>query len=209
MDEVVPRFEFRIFAPSVERMEDRVRGLAECERVDESREVYLLSREESAWSRNLKIRDGVLDLKILMERKNALERWKPVGKERLPLSRHFVKGPLGPDLGVELLDASRSEFSLEELVREVINTHLRLAAAWVEKRRMRFRIDGCPVEIDEVRINGATVFSAAAESEDPEALEALVGKLGLAEEENVCYPRAIRRVMGIEPAPGQPWFQNE
>lgn len=207
MEEVVPRFEFRVFAPSLERVEGRLRGVAEVEEEVESSETYLVSRERNAWSRNVKIRGSALEMKLLIERRDGLERWKPVAKKPLPLSREFVGGPLGPDLGVDPLDARRASFSLVELVREVIGTHSRVAAAWVEKKRWKFRIDGCRVEFDEVKVNGAVLQTVAAESEDAGHLLRVIDRLELENSENVSYPRAVRRVMGIEAAPGQPWFE--
>ncbi|WP_353567978.1 hypothetical protein [Haloferula sargassicola] len=175
-------------------------------RQEESREAYLVGRDEAGWSRNVKIRDGALEVKMLVERREGLERWRPAGRQELPLSGEFVAGPLGPDLGVGPLEARQDAFSLEDLVRRVIGTHSQLAVAWVEKRREHFEIGGCAVEIDEVRINGASLISAAAESEDAERLLGVMRLLEMEGLENVNYPRAIRRVMGMEVSPGQPWF---
>lgn len=78
MDETVARFEFRTFAPHMGTTEQRVRALSPCDSISESREIYLLDCE-NALENNVKIRDGRLDLKRLVERRQGLERWKPAG----------------------------------------------------------------------------------------------------------------------------------
>ncbi len=81
---VVPRWEWRTFGESFGEADTHLAALAP-DRVQESDEVYLLSRASDA---SVKVRDGLMDVKRL-ERVNddGLEQWKPVMKASYPLAR--------------------------------------------------------------------------------------------------------------------------
>ena len=71
----MPRWEWRTFGDRFGEADSRFASLAP-DRVQESDEVYLLSRASDA---SVKVRDGLMDVKRL-ERTNddGLEQWKPV-----------------------------------------------------------------------------------------------------------------------------------
>ena len=64
VQEIVPRYEFRVFAQNFGLVEDKLRHLARFERYRESVEFYLLSR--AGGGDNTKIRDEKLDIKTLL-----------------------------------------------------------------------------------------------------------------------------------------------
>ena len=67
------------------------------------------------------------------------------------------------------------------------------------KCRFGFTINGCITEIAELLVNGAAIRTLAVESEDREAVLRTKEMLGLGEHENVNYPLAIKRIIGMEP----------
>ena len=196
MSEVTPRFEFRAFAQSFGRVEENIRALSDPPNINESSEIYLIAAD--AQNSNIKVRDGCLEIKELVDRRASLERWKPTGKAEFPVTRDFVKAHLLPGIPLEL---HRSTYSWIQFSEEVMLTSPSLRAAHVFKRRFRFVVDGCSTEVDELLVNGAAIRSAAVESEDADAVLAVMERVGLADYENVNYPRAIRRIMGLEQWP--------
>src|SRR5689334_15442495 len=81
MTPTVSRWEWRTFGRRFDELEDRL-GTASTD-VEESDELYLLSPT----GENVKVRAGVLDIKVLREVDSVgLQRWEPVVKESFPLS---------------------------------------------------------------------------------------------------------------------------
>ena len=115
MDDTIARFEFRIFAPHMGTTEQRVRALSPCDSISESREVYLLDCE-NALENNVKIRDGRLDVKRLVERRQGLERWKPAGRWDFPLSLDTVR-TLWPKAVLQRSPGPSSGITRAELLR--------------------------------------------------------------------------------------------
>jgi len=208
-ESVTPRFEFRVFGQGLRAAGDRIRELGSSEGETGSAETYFVSTATQAPPGNVKIREKTLDIKELVESRGVLERWKPVVKTSFPLSAAVVRDTLADALGVNFPIVNGGLYRFEDLVREIILDHPQCFAAWVGKRRFRFRFRDCPVEIDEVSINGAFIRSIAIESDDPEAVLDALTEAGLQDHENVNYPRAIRRVMGLETYAGQPWHREK
>ena len=86
MNDVVPRFEFRTFAPCLGMVDLRLRAIAGCADISESREIYLLGHDDVCDS-NIKLRRGQLELKRIVERRHDLERWQPAGQWDFPVAR--------------------------------------------------------------------------------------------------------------------------
>jgi hypothetical protein len=83
----------------------------------------------------------------------------------------------------------------------VVRPHPDLTAVHVFKRRFGFTINDCLAEIAELLINGAAIKTAAVESTDLEAILEVKRRLGLTDYENVNYLVAIKRIIGMLPAP--------
>ena len=199
MHDIVPRWEFRVFGQDFGEPLAALRGLVSREAVDSSQETYLVPH--NIHDRNFKVRNGRLDVKALLDTVNGLERWKPTLNEALPLSRDWLCHELLPLMGhpeVALVDDHSGLAQLAEAFRHAPG----VGVVRVSKRRQRFTVEGCPVEHDDILVNGAAIRSMAVESEDPEAVLRVIGRLGLDGRENVDYPRALRRILGFEPWPG-------
>lgn len=204
MQETTPRFEFRIFGDGLQFIEERMRRLAPCEAIDESREIYILGA--AATDHNLKIRHGHLESKTLVERDGDLERWRPTGRWAFPVAREVLQGLslVPPDMedrsGGQVVD-------LAGLLARVRPRH-GLFRANVHKRRFRFTIAGCAAERDELWVNGAAIQSLALEAAEAGVVTALRGRLGLGDAENVSYPLALCRILGLCPLPRESFYEQ-
>jgi hypothetical protein len=201
MSELIPRFEFRAFAQTFGLVAENIRRLSACHDISESAEQYLITANLE--DHNIKLRDGILEIKRLVEQHHRLERWEPVVGEPFPVSRAFLSEILFPALHVGEVALERSDYSRLDLLDAVVWARQDVRRACVWKRRSRFAIDDCPTEMDEVLINGAAICSVAVESEDVDAALAVIDKLGLHDYENINYPRVIRRIMGLVPLPNE------
>src|SRR3954452_14176317 len=136
MAEIVPRWEWRAFGEHFGAAEERFAAL-EPERIQESDEVYLLSRLADE---NVKVRDDLLDVKEL-ERVNrdGLEQWTPVLKTGFPVAAAEIEGVLDR-LHASTSALTRDEYSLQELLDELIRSSDDLLVVNVHKRRQRYTI---------------------------------------------------------------------
>jgi hypothetical protein len=180
--------------------------VAPCESIVESREIYILNSENS--DRNVKIREGKLEFKRLIGRVNELERWKPTGSLEFPIERAAIPDSLFPVSALERTlsfpDSLTALVTEEEFLHHIAQDSLcgpRLYRANVFKRRSRFTLQDCPVEIDWILVNGAAIESIAIESRCAEQVLAVRSALGLEQFENVAYPLAISRILGIRALP--------
>ncbi len=197
MKESDARFEFRCWARNFGMVDTRLRQLSECHGISESEEFYIVASVNN--DTNIKIRDGILDIKELIETRGDLERWFPRTKCEFPLTAATLEGEMLPQLGVALPQRSRDTYALDQLLEEIVLPQQDLTVAAVFKRRFAFTVNGCMTELDEVWINGAGLHSVAIESTDPAAVLEARHTLGLDDLENVNYLQAIKRVIGMTP----------
>ena len=200
MNEPVPRFEFRLFGQCFEREEQMLRSLAPCNDISESREIYLLGHS-GAGERNLKIRNDKLELKRLVDLRYDLQRWRPAGQWEFPVPHDVVDELLGVSGSGNREPAPLPVLSLHTLLRFVAQATVPIYRANVLKRRWQFSPPGCQAEVDQLLVNGAAIASLALESGDPHALQELRASLRLEDRENVAYPLALSRIMGLSPLP--------
>ena len=183
------RWEWRAFGAGFGDAEDR---FGEPERVQESDEVYLVSRVTDA---NVKVRDGLLDVKSLEHVDgNGLEQWTPVLKAEFPVSPDQVAAVLDR-LGATW-ELSRDAYSLDELLDDVVRVSPDLLAVRVHKRRQRYTIGGCMSELTDLRTDVGDTRTVAVESEDADAVTAAVRDLGLADLTNTSFPRGLKALAG-------------
>src|SRR3954468_14085474 len=185
---IVPRWEWRTFGDGVAVVESSFAG-TEPERVQESDETYLLSLYSDA---SVKVRDGLMDIKLLERVEDGLQQWRPVLKASFPLKRADVTVLLAA-LGVAVPDLADREFALDDIV--ALSDGLR--AVEVHKHREHYLPGGCMVEVSEVRTDAGAVRTVAVESEDPALVLETVRKLGLASEPNTCLARGLKSLVGF------------
>lgn len=197
MSQIIPRYEFRTFAQNFGMVETRMRKLSKCEMIRESSEIYIVSETNN--ENNTKIRDIKMDIKVLVEKKESLERWNPRMKGEFPMKTEVIKNEVFPAFAVEEPDFTRDEYTLKQYLDEIIIPHPQLKAVHVFKRRFAFTINGCITEIAHLLVNGAAIQTVAVELEDVNAILKALEMLGLSEYENVNYLLAIKRIIGMEP----------
>jgi exopolyphosphatase/guanosine-5'-triphosphate,3'-diphosphate pyrophosphatase len=190
---IVPRWEWRTFGEHLGRADARLAALAP-DSVQESDELYLLSLESDA---SVKVRDELMDVKHLEHvNDDGLEQWRPALKARFPLAASDV-GFVLTALGAGAPPLARSEYTLEELVDEIIIPSDELRAVKVHKRREHHLIEGCKAEVTEVRTDAGTTRTVAIESEDPELVIETVRELGLVSRRNVNLPRGLKALLAF------------
>ncbi len=199
MADVKPRFEFRTFAQEFGLVETRMRSLCPVDKIRESSEIYIVSRANN--ENNTKIRDALMDIKVFVQSQKGLEQWNPRMKGEFPMSVGTIKTEVFPAFGVKMPEFARDSYTLPQFIDEVIRAHPDLTAVHVFKRRFGFTINDCITEVAELLINGAAIKTVAVESTDVEAILKAKEMLGLGDYENVNYLVAIKRIIGMLPAP--------
>lgn len=194
MAEIKARWEWRTFGKAFGAAEERILAFPR-DKVRNSSEVYILSRKSTD---NTKIRDMLMDIKTLRQvNADKLEQWFPVMKAGFPLAPAVLsdvfaawKAPL-PKL-------EREAYGYEEFLGELVATHTDLRMVQVEKERHGFMINGCIVEIAELKFDGQPVRTVAVEMEDPDIVMRTVRELGLEPFENINYLKALKRFVHME-----------
>ncbi|MCW8964431.1 MAG: hypothetical protein OQL16_11600, partial [Gammaproteobacteria bacterium] len=133
MDETTARYEFRVFANDFGIAEGAMRRDARMVRYRESLEAYIVSAAND--ENNTKVRDALMDIKVLVNRERDLEQWNPRMKGEFPLSRELIQDEVLPAFGVSMPELNRSTYTFEQFIDEVIVPHPDLAAVNVYKQR--------------------------------------------------------------------------
>jgi len=185
--EIIPRWEWRTFARTIETQLD----LAAYPRTRhvESSEIYLASATSEG---NPKIRDEKLDIKTLqLVNDDGLEQWRPVLKASFPLSEDQL-AEVYRALNLTA-PSGAGPCSLDALLR-MIDEDARTWAVVADKVRNQYDVDGCTVESSQVSFDGETFQTVAAEDPDPVKVRDTVARLGLLEQENISYVKAAQRI---------------
>jgi len=195
-----PRYEFRIFGNKLDAYESKIKELSTREQTRQMDSVYLIT----PWKRknNVKIREGVMDIKILEQQESGLEQWNPFLVGKFPLNADVIKTVVFPALGIESPVFGRKKYSLKQFISEVVSVDPDLAVAYVWKTRHAYLVGDCITEIAEILVNGASIKTICIEHEDPQKVIAAKEMIGIGEEiENVNYPKALKRIMGLVDLP--------
>ena len=201
MIEPQPRFEFRVWDQELSVPTRRLRELAEPTATLESEEVYVVA--EGCDDTNTKIRDRVLDVKVLQRVVERCEQWQPWIKAEFPVAASLLTQELLPRLGAIDLTVERDLPTMPALI-ELLRSHPRIGVAGVSKQRTKYLVGGCLAESAIVRIDGHELQTVAIESTDVVALVELRRRVDLEQYENVSYPRAIK--LTLHHTIGEPEF---
>jgi len=205
MRETGARYEFRVFAHDLGIVEETMRSRAHVDRYRESAEVYIMSAAND--ENNTKVRGGLMDIKVLVNRDRDLEQWNPRMKGEFPLPRDRIRDEVFTAFGVPVPELERDSYSFEQALDEIIGPHPSLAAVSVYKQRSAFDIDGCIAELANVYINGAMMRTACLESTDSDLVLEMRSQLHLDQYPNVNYLLAIKRVIGMAPLPDGAFYR--
>ncbi len=196
MTKIIPRYEFRAFGHHFEKQIEKMNQLSKVERIRDIYEVYLMSVGNS--KNNVKIRNKMMDIKVLLNKKKGFELWEPYMVGEFPLSAEVLNSEVFPAFGVEAPLFERKIYTLEQFLKELIYPDPDIIAVYTEKKRYAYTINNCICELAEVLINGALIKTIAIESENVDDVTATKVLLGFTEQvENVNYPLAIKRVIGL------------
>src|SRR5215203_904193 len=186
MAAVIPRWEWRVFGTDLGAAEGALAALTPGP-VEESDELYLLSAAGS----NVKVRDGLMDIKLLREVDgDGLERWEPVLKVGFPLPAAEVVTVFDA-LGVPAPPLARDAYTVDQFLGELVDPTRAVRVVRVDKRRQRYTLANCMAEVAELEVDGRAARTVAVESEDPSAVTAAVRGLGLDTQVNTSYPRGL------------------
>ncbi len=200
MKTTIPRFEFRIFGQNLDAYESKLKEISKVEKTRQMTSIYLLTAGNT--TNNIKIREGIMDIKELEQVQNGLEQWSPFLVGEFPLKADIIRTVVFSAMGIESPVFERDEYTLKQLLQDVICKDPDLAVAYVKKTRYAYTVSKCITEIAEVTINGAYMKTLCIEHEDPERVLKAKKKLGIGEDvENVNYPLALKRVMGLAELP--------
>ena len=186
MATIIPRWEWRSFGTRFGAADVVLRVLTPTG-IQESDELYLLSGA----SDNVKIRDDLMDIKVLKEvNPDGLEQWIPVMKVGFPLAAADV-GKVFEALSRPAPSLDRESYTLDQFRDELVAPTEGLRAVPVHKRRVRYVIGGCTSERSDVTAGGREIQTVAIESEDAAAVIAAVRSIGLGDYVNTSYPRGL------------------
>jgi hypothetical protein len=198
MDSSPPRFEFRIWGNHLRPVRNRMAAAAAPSEPRESAETYILSRETDA--ANVKIRAGLLEIKLMVEQEGRLERWSPALKAAFPLDSRTIVEDVFPDLKVAPPHIERPSYNHGEFLRDLVRPRRELAVVEVAKKRYQFKLEQCTAEFAELGIaGGAGSETIEFESEDPAAVLRAIAKFGLTANPNISYVRHLKLMIGMIP----------
>lgn len=195
MEEIRPRFEFRVWG---EHVDDAAASLRRSTNplgpVLRSTEMYVVALTRA--DVNAKIRGGLMDIKVLRAIVDGCEQWFPWTKAEFPLAAALIEVWF-PRLGVSGLVPARRTYDFDQFINELVRAEWALRAVAVDKVRNRFGVDGCLADLAHVVAEGRELQTLAIESIDLDALVALRRRLGLEGLANVNYPAALKDALGL------------
>jgi exopolyphosphatase / guanosine-5'-triphosphate,3'-diphosphate pyrophosphatase len=194
MPAIVPRWEWRTFGTHFGVAEERFAAL-DSTGVQESDETYLL---DSGSTGNAKIRDHLMDIKLLRETQHDLERWEPVMKAAFPIDRDDAR-QVFDTLGMPAPALDRDRYTEEDFLEAVDGPRGPLQRVDVHKRRVRYTVNGCTSEVTDLVANGSPTRTIAIESTDQAAVLDGVRQMGLGGYLNTNYGAGLRALIDGRP----------
>jgi hypothetical protein len=193
-----PRYEFRIWGNHLSPVRDHIAATATPPAPRESAETYILSAATD--TANVKIRAGLLDIKLLVEQQGRLERWRPALKAPFSIDARTIVEDVFPDLKMAPPHIERPSYTHGEFIRDLVKPRHDLATVDVMKRRWKFQFEQCTAEFAEVEIAGGVCSETVEfESEDPAAVLRAIAKFGLTAYPNISYVRHLKLMIGMIP----------
>jgi hypothetical protein len=193
MAELQPRYEYRVWADTLEDVRDNLQRLATPLRTETSEETYLISATTDKC--NAKIRGGRINLKALLATERKLELWKPVLDAEFPLDRSVISGQIFPCLELRAPDLHRRRYSMDEFVSELIRAQPQIEIVRILKRRARFLLDECLAEFTSVSIGKVARETVAVESVEPGPVLRVIRQLHIAGMANANYIAELKQVL--------------
>ena len=183
------RYEFRIWDRDLASVRHAMERLASPSEPVASDEIYLISNATDYC--NAKIRDALLDIKVLLKVERRLEQWSPVLKAGFPLTASAI-AQMFDSLKLSPPQLPKPTYEMEDFLDQASKSGV--AIVRTSKLRTRFNFNQCQTEFAQVNIGKIEHQTVAVESEDPDAVLATIAQIGIADRENVSYVRNIERL---------------
>lgn len=197
MPPVIPRFEFRIFGYDLSCQQARLQQLASLAGREEQEDVYLMTAVNDC--HHIRVRNGRLDIKYLIQKKNGLEQWQPFFWADFPLDVIHLRWHLFPSLNTIAPSLAYTSYNQQIFWDQIIKPNPTIFPISVVKHRFRYCYHAgraeISAEISHLCINGTPFQTLAIEAEHDEAVQYLRDKLGLQTQENVNYLLAFKRIV--------------
>jgi hypothetical protein len=186
----VARFEFRIFGSDLTGVRDAFLALGPGIAQPDSRETYIVTRLNV--ESNVKIRAARLEVKGLIGRLRLLEQWEPVFKSEFPVAAADIENVVAPALGVDVDLGAAPAFTQSALIAFAAE-QTALATVVLEKQRTLFDLGDCEAEFTVLAMGDERLQTVALESPEAQAVEALLKRVGLDDEQNESYSVFLQR----------------
>ena len=154
-----------------------------------SNEIYLVSNTTSDCI--AKIRDELLDIKVLVKVERRLEQWSPTLKAGFPLEAWAIV-QMFDSLKLARPQLEKPDYELDDFLGEAEGAGIAIVST--SKLRTHFKFNRCQTEFAKVNFDGTERETVAVESEDPDAVLATIALIGIADRENLSYVRNIERL---------------
>ena len=209
MIEIIPRFEFRVFAYNLTVQTEKLYQWGTVEGREEQEVTYLITADN--YNHSITVCDGRLSIQYLIQKKNGLEQWRPIFQAGFPLAASELRWELFTSLNTIAPHLEYERYDLEPFWTQLIQPHPHIQIVSVVKHRLHFNCDACRVEASNLWVNGNPIQTLAIEHEDDEIVQRLRRKLGLEIYENVSYPLALEHMMDLAPyfVPSALWSLKE
>lgn len=198
----MPRFEFRTFGSDFEEVAQLMSHLSapvpQKFQKRTSKEIYIVSRSNDI--NNIKIRDGKIDIKNLIQVFDDLEQWAPILKEDFPMKVETLETEIFPLLQVETPKLEKDNLELDAFL-SIIKNLPGLQAVNVEKERYGYMVNNTICEFAHVWINGKLIYSVSSESTVREDVRKTIKDLEIENLENINYLKAVKHVIGMKNKP--------
>lgn len=142
---------------------------------------------------NVKVRQGVLEVKTLQREDHGLQLWHPVLKVPFPIDPADLR-IVATHLGVVMPALDRMAYTIDEWLSEIVAHTPGLTAVRVQKTRYGSTVDECLVEVADLVVDNLPVVTMAVEFEDPDRVRRTVQALGLDACPPEDYVTAIKRL---------------
>ncbi|PIS28048.1 MAG: hypothetical protein COT43_07425 [Candidatus Marinimicrobia bacterium CG08_land_8_20_14_0_20_45_22] len=184
----IPRWEWRVFGRSFQKPSAIIQHHP-CLRERQSTDLYILSEFSTV---NCKIRDSVLDLKVLLKTsKDRLEQWASHRKILFPISINDI-GELTELLRIQKLPA-RMNYDEGEFIR-ILRQCARLNLVKILKKRVEYLVNGVKVEIAGLTINADNFQTIGVEHEAQDKAWKVIRLLEIDGFENMNYVHFLKTV---------------
>lgn len=197
-EQTPPRYEYRTFGHNFNEtqrlMEKLTQPVPDDLKVRVFNEIYIVSKR--ADNINVKIKNELLDIKILINVQNKLERWNAVTKYEFPLKKDLIIGDILPQLKTDIPVLDKDELDLQEFV-SIAKRHKDLIPISIHKKRFAYLVNFTICEFADIMIGNDYLYTVAVESTDPNEVLTTVEQLDLNKLENINYIQAIKRLKGL------------